>query len=267
MRIDYSEPKQSYIGGQTSKARPRKEPTGLITTIVIVTGLLTFLAGFGTGWFFSQRSAKKSFQAATEQNSLENSPKQAPAAPPAAKQAQPPAQPAPATQQPQTAAATATAQAAPNGQTTPEPPLSFYKTLPSGQQSNVLGSGINSSDGKGKHPLQAAIPSNLTRKPQSDDSQNTAADKPAATEKAVAKPQNISSSFVVQVASYSLKSEAETLKNKLSAKGYNVTINESNLGDKGIWYRVRVGKKLDQEAAKELATKLGKGAIAISDRD
>ncbi len=267
MRIDYSEPKQSYIGGQAIKARPRKEPTGLITTIVIVTGLLTFLAGFGTGWFLSQRSAKKSFQAATEQNSLENSPNQPQSAPPVAKQSQPPAQPAPAAQQPQTAAATSTSQAAPNGQTTPEPPLSFYRTLPSGHQSNVLGSGINSSDGKGKHPLQAAIPSNLTRKPQPEDSQNTDTDKPAASEKSAAKPQKVSSSFVVQVASYSLKSEAEASKSKLSAKGYNVTINESNLGDKGIWYRVRVGKKLDQEAAKELAAKLGKGAIAIPDRD
>ncbi len=34
-----------------------------------------------------------------------------------------------------------------------------------------------------------------------------------------------------------------------------------------MWYRVRVGKKLDADAAKELAAKLGKGALAIPDRD
>jgi hypothetical protein len=40
---------------------------------------------------------------------------------------------------------------------------------------------------------------------------------------------------------------------------------DSNQGEKGIWYRVRVGKRLDQEAAKELAGKLGKTALVIPD--
>jgi hypothetical protein len=53
----------------------------------------------------------------------------------------------------------------------------------------------------------------------------------------------------------------------LAAKGYNVAIVESFLGDKGTWYRVRVGKHLDPDAAKELAGKLGKGAIAIPEKD
>jgi len=69
----------------------------------------------------------------------------------------------------------------------------------------------------------------------------------------------------VQVASFPLRSEAETMKGKLAAKGHKVTIVESNQGDKGIWYRVRVGRKLDQEAARELAGKLGKAAIVIPD--
>jgi len=57
------------------------------------------------------------------------------------------------------------------------------------------------------------------------------------------------------------------MRGKLAAKGYNVSIVESHLGDKGTWFRVRVGKRLDQDAAKELAGKIGKGAIAIPDRD
>ena len=77
MRIDYSEPKKSYVTPQ-GPGRPRKEPAGFFTTLLIVTGVITFIAGFGTGWFLSQKSAKKSFQAATEQNSLENSPKREP---------------------------------------------------------------------------------------------------------------------------------------------------------------------------------------------
>jgi len=255
MRIDYSEPKKSYVASQGSP-RPRKEPARLFTTVLVVTGVITFIAGFGTGWFLSQKSAKKSFQAAIEQNSLENSPKQETAPPPkpapAVQPAVPPQTDPAATQQPPVAPGT-----------TAEPPLSFYKTLPSGQKSNVLGSGINTKDDKTKQPLQAPIPSNLT-KPPAADAQKPPADKPAGTEKPSAR-QPEGTTFTVQVASFPLKSEAETLKNKLAGKGYNVTIAESHQGDKGTWYRVRVGRKLDQEAAKELAGKLGKAALVIPD--
>jgi cell division protein FtsN len=255
MRIDYSEPKKSYVTAQGS-ARPRKEPARLFTTMLVAGGVIIFIAGFGTGWFLSQKSAKKSFQAATEQNSLENSPK---------KEAAPPPKPAPTAQpasQPQPPADPAAAQQTPAAPgTTTEPPLSFYKTLPSGQKSNVLGSGINTKDDKGKQPLQAAIPSNMVRQPAAD-SQKPPADKPAGAEKVAA-----GTVFTVQVASFPLKSEAETLKNKLAGKGYSVYISESHQGDKGTWYRVRVGRKLDQEAARELAGKLGKSSQVFPDKD
>jgi len=249
MRIDYSEPKKSYVTTQAT-ARPRKEPARLVTTVIVVTGVITFIAGFGSGWFLSQKAAKKSFQAATEQNSLENTPTQEPTAAP---KPMPAPQPAPQSQ-PQTDANAAPQQA--TAGTHAEAPLSFYKTLPGGQKSNVLGSGINTKDDKARQPLQAAIPTNVTRPPAAD------AEKPAGAEKSAA-----GSAFTVQVASFPLKSEAETLKSKLSGKGYNVTIAESHQGDKGTWYRVRVGRKLDQEAAKELAGKLGKSALVIPDKD
>ena len=57
------------------------------------------------------------------------------------------------------------------------------------------------------------------------------------------------------------------MKNKLAAKGFNASIVSSNQGDKGIWYRVRVGRQLDWDAARELAEKLGKGAIVIPGRE
>lgn len=252
MRIDYSEPKQSYTGGQ-NKPRPRKEPIGLLTTMVVITGIVMFIAGFGTGWFFSHKATIKSFQAANSQTSLENTVNVT-----APQMAEPP-QPAPS-QQP------VTDPSAPESsvpQPAPEPSLSFYKTLPSGQTNTALGSGINTVS-KGKQPLQAAIPSNVARQLTAEQSQ-PAPDKPAppTPEKAAVKP--VEHKFTVQLASFSLKSEAETLKNKLAGKGYNAHINESNQGDKGVWYRVRIGKKLEQEAAKELADKLGKGAIVIPD--
>jgi cell division protein FtsN len=256
MRIDYSEPKKSYVtpGGP---ARPRKEPTGLITIVLIVAGVLIFITGFGTGWVLSQKSAKKSFQAANEQDSLENNPKKeaAPIPPqpvqPAVIPQQQPAQTA--AQQPPTAGSGATA----------NPPLSFYKTLPSGQNGNVLGSGINPRDDKSKQLLQAPVPGNLIRQ-SAPESTKSPSEKPVAVEKTAAKHSE-NSSFTVQVASFPLKSEAETLKSKLAAKGYQAYIVDSNQGEKGIWYRVRVGKRLDQGAAKELAGKLGKTALVIPD--
>jgi cell division protein FtsN len=253
MRIDYSEPKKSYVSSQGA-ARPRKEPSSIFTAVLVITGVITFIAGFGTGWFLSQKSAKKSFQAATEQNSLENAPKNEATPPP---KPAPPVQPAP---QPQPQTDPAAAQQPAAAGTQPEPPLSFYKTLPSGQKSNVLGSGINTKDDKVKQPLQAPIPANMMKPPASDP-QRPPTDKPAGAEKAS------STGFTVQVASFPLKSEAETLKSKLSGKGYNVVISESHQGDKGTWYRVRVGRRLDQEAAKELAGKLGKTALVIPDKD
>ena len=257
MRIDYSEPKKAYVTPQGSN-RPRKEPTGLFTTILLITGVITFTAGFGTGWYFSQKSAKKSFQAATEQNSLENTPKKEQAPPPKPPQTVQPAAaptlPDPATAQPP---------AAPG--ISGEQPLSFYKSLPSGQKNNVLGSGINAREDHIKQPLQAPVPANLN-KPLAPELPKPSMDKPASAEKSSAK-QPDGSSFTVQVASYPLKSEAEAQRSKLAAKGYHVFIVESNQGEKGIWYRVRVGKRLDQDAAKELAAKLGKTAMVIPDRD
>jgi cell division septation protein DedD len=263
MRIDYSEPKKSYVTTPVS-GRPRKEPAGRLTLIIVVTGLATFAAGFGTGWFLSQRAAKKSFQAAMEQTSLESSPREESAPLKPAKPVPPPQPAAPMTsQQPRQQGDTAP----PNGQTMPEPPLSFYKTLPSGQKNNVMGSGINAKEEKGKQPLQATIPSNVARQPQpGNEAAKPANEKsPAAAEKTAR--QDSAAGFTVQVASYTLKSEADAIRSKLTGKGYNVFITESNQGDKGTWYRVRVGRRLEQDAAKELCGKLGKGAIVIPDKE
>jgi hypothetical protein len=262
MRIDYSEPKKSCSSPQGSQYRPRKESSGNGLTITFITGLICLGIGFGSGWMLSQRSAKEGFKAAMEQQSLENSPQQAKAPPTTTKAATPvPAQqPQPGGSVPQPASGVGAEKAI-------DPPLSFYKTLPGGQKNNVMGSGINSRDDKpSKRPLQAAMPANIIRPapPQNDENTQT---KPFPPSPAKPASRQDMSGLTVQVASYSLKSEAETMRGKLAAKGYNVSIVESRLGDKGTWYRVRVGKRLDPDAAKELAGKIGKGAIAIPDRD
>jgi cell division septation protein DedD len=267
MRIDYSGPKKSYSSPQTTQHRPRNESSGLpVTVVVIITCLISLGVGFGSGWTLSQRSAKKGFKAAMEQQSLENSPRQASVQHSPSKP-QIIAPQAPDTTQQPLSGGGQTPPAAPGTQTTPDPQLSFYKNLPSGQKNNVLGSGINSRDDKpARQPLQAAIPTNLTKPSQPDNAvENTRQPTPATVEKNGARKDT--SAFTVQVASLSLKSEAETLKNKLANKGYNVYIAESNQGSKGTWYRVRVGRGLEQDAAKELAGKLGKSAMAIPDKD
>ncbi len=264
MRIDYNEPKKSYTSPQPGGSRTRKESSNPLLLAIVITGVISLTVGFGSGWMLSQRYAKKGFQAAMGQQSLENSPKappQPPAAPP-----QPAVQQTASAPQPQQPGGAQQA-AVPGAQPAPETPLSFYKTLPSGQKSNVLGSGINAADNSAaKQPLQAAIPKNYAKPSQPQGNATPVKATPPAAEKPAGKQQE-AAGFTVQVASYSLKSEADSLKSKLSSKGYSVHIVESNQGDKGTWYRVRVGKRLEQEAAKDLAAKLGRGAMPIPDKD
>lgn len=264
MRIDYSEPKKSYITPQTGQSRPRQESSsGSLVTAVVITCLISSGVGFGSGWVLSAKSTKKAFQLATQEQSTENSSRQAAALPQAPKPQIAPVQ-TPNDQQSPTTGTGQTTPVTPVAQTTPEPPLSFYKNLPSGQKNNVLGSGINVKEEKtAKQPLQAPIPSNLAKPSQPQVApENSKPPTPAIAEKTA-----VPSAFTVQLASFSLKSEAETMKSKFAGKGYNVYISESNLGNKGTWYRVRVGKGLEHDAAKELAGKLAKGAMAIPEKD
>ncbi|MBC7962885.1 MAG: hypothetical protein H7Y05_08065, partial [Steroidobacteraceae bacterium] len=155
MRIDYSEPKKSYITPQAGSNRTRKESSPLLPAIII-TAVISLAIGFGSGWMLSQRDSKKGFQAAMEQQSLENSPQADSVVKPLAPKPQPVAPQTTAEPQNQQADGSST----PIGsQPPPETPLSFYKTLPSGQKSNVLGSGINAADNTTvKQALQAIMP-------------------------------------------------------------------------------------------------------------
>lgn len=261
MRIDYSEPKKSCSAPQISQNRPRKESSSGMLIAVSITAMFSLGVGFASGWMLSQRSAKEGFKAAMAQQSFENSPQPklliAPPQPVAAISTQPP-------QVGGSTSPTTTDEA----QATANLPLSFYKTLPGGQKNNVMGSGINTREDKpGKPPLQAAMPANLSKPAVAHNDDN---DQKQIVQSIPAKSPTRADSIAgltVQVASYSLKSEAEVQRAKLAGKGYNASIVESHLGDKGIWYRVRVGKRLDPLAAKELAAKLGKGSITIPDSE
>lgn len=242
MRIDYSEPRQSSGSSSSSiSSSPRKADSSSSSNLIFMCVLAGFIffTGFGTGWFFSQKAAKKAFRAAMEQQSLESAPKDGKK--PADQQTQQPPQ---ASATPPTAITTGqpAQQAAPTGQV----PLSFFESLPKGQkQTTVLGSGIN------EKPKPAAA--------------SPAPQPPQAAKVPDAKA--ASSGFLVQVAAFANIKEAENTKAKLAAKGYSASISETNLNDKGTWYRVRIGRHLDKEAASEIAGRVGSGAKVLPDQE
>jgi cell division protein FtsN len=245
MRIDYSEPRQSSGSSSSSiSSSPRKAESSSSTSLLFLCVLAGFIffTGFGTGWFFSQKAAKKAFRAAMEQQSLESTPKDTKKQPD-----QPAQQPPQAAATPPTAIPTAgkpAQQAAPTGQV----PLSFFESLPKGQKQTVLGSGIN------EKPKSATTP--VPQAPQAPASAAKAPDTKAA-----------SSGFLVQVAAFTNIKEAENTKAKLAAKGYSASISEINLNYKGTWYRVRIGRHLDKEAASEIASRVGSGAKVLPDQE
>ncbi|HJV35651.1 SPOR domain-containing protein, partial [Geomonas sp.] len=88
----------------------------------------------------------------------------------------------------------------------------------------------------------------------------------AAPEAAKASEKGASSTrYTVQIASYRDKKEADAAQAKLAAKGVAAYLVESKVPDKGVWYRIRVGKHLSKAEADELVGKTGKGAIVLAE--
>lgn len=268
MRIDYSEPRQSYTTPGPSRQRQSSGGSNARLLALAICSTLLFGSGFGVGWYFSQQSAKKAFRAAMEQQSLETAPKGViqpipPVTQPTTAQtgstepASPQTQPGAGQQQPQQTNASATG---PNGQ-----PLSFFENLPKGQKNTVLGSGINEKAKPVTPPTglptaatqatqQPAVAPKKTEPKKTDPSQ--------ATTKAASQP----TGFVVQVASYSNRKDADSLKTKLVAKGYAAVVSETTVSNK-TWYRVRIGRHLDKESASQISNQLMMGAKIVPDQD
>ena len=62
--------------------------------------------------------------------------------------------------------------------------------------------------------------------------------------------------YTIQVASFKEKSQAEKTLENVSAKNYPAYILSRDLGDKGIWYRVYIGKFDTKLQAEEFLTKV-----------
>ena len=258
MPLDYSKPRTSATRTTVNKNRPKKRVAGVFVLAILGALAVTFAAGVLTGWFVFRHSARKA----------------------AAKEA--------------VTAGQQDVAPAPGGAPLPgdgrvqEPSLTFYETLPKGGKA-VIGTGLNP---KREEASPAAQPAAVSpaRAPQPQAPVQPAAVPPAPAkaaetkqggekaqeamnpsaktqekESAAKKPALGKVRFSVQVASYKDRKDAEAVRAKAAARGLDAYIVESNVPDKGVWYRVRVGKHLEQVEANEVVKKAGKGAIVIAE--
>ncbi|MBE0596726.1 MAG: SPOR domain-containing protein [Desulfuromonadales bacterium] len=145
------------------------------------------------------------------------------------------------------------------------PPLTFYDTLPRGEQT-PMGSGINlppkekaavAQVAPPPAPVAAAAKVGVATKPAPvAPVPDTPKISPAsATVEAPKAPPSIGS-WMVQTASFRASGEARKLQEKLQGKGYVVLVQQADLGEKGTWYRVVVGPFASQSAADQAAARL-----------
>lgn len=230
MVLDYCERRP------VSKNRPKKQPIGMLVFVFAGAVIISFGSGFGFGWFFGSRPAHDVNLAKTSVTAQK---------------------PGESTLPP------------PQQQAVQDVPLTFYQTLPSGAKT-MIGSGLN--PGKGNVAPSATPAAEPLAKPVSVPPTAPAPPVPAAEKEKAPEPVPTKvaspgtkvasgSSFCVQFASLRDKKEADATKARLQAKGLAAYIVESNIQDKGTWYRVRIGRHLKQSEAEDLAAKAGNGAI------
>jgi len=243
MVVDYSEHKS------VSKNRPRKQPASAFFFTLFVAVSIAFTLGVATGWLIFHPTHKSGADMTNASATVNRQ-----AEGPALNKVQTPAEPA--------------------GKGM-EPTLTFYETLPKGNK-ELMGSGLNLPKAAEQTPAKAApklkppAPAAKPAGPQESPAQNKEAVKtpvkpsePAPAKETAVREGEGKAKFVVQVSSYHLKKEAEEARDRLKENGIAAYIVESNIPEKGTWYRVRVGRHLDQQKAHEVAEKAGKGSIVI----
>jgi hypothetical protein len=259
MALDYSARRQ------VSRNRPKKRPARLFVLMILGGFCVVYGLGIATGWILSRSAAKTATQPA--------------AAPPPVATAKQDARQA--------------AGPAPAPGTTPgggEPPLTFFNTLPKGEKA-IMGSGINlqevkaspapgsatqtaATDKNTQQPLKPAktegnpaSPEKSKLKPVTDGKPAEGSPPPSELKTAVTPDQRKQgpgkASYSVQVASYEQKNEADDMKARLEKQGLSARVVESKVPGKGVRYRVRVGRGMEQDGAHQLATRLGKSAMVI----
>ena len=91
-------------------------------------------------------------------------------------------------------------------------------------------------------PVATVVAANVTQnKPAADLSVETKAGLPEVVDKG---------SHAVQIGSFGVAGDAIAFKQKMVDKSYPAYVAEADLGNKGLWYRVRIGPYQDSVAAK-----------------
>ncbi|HKK00661.1 MAG TPA: SPOR domain-containing protein [Desulfuromonadales bacterium] len=140
--------------------------------------------------------------------------------------------------------------------------LTFYDTLPKGQQP-PLGSGINLPPGSAEKPAPApAVKAEAPTSPppaktvKQAETPRTAA-KASSSSKPVAAPRAVAhGAYVVQVASFKNSADAEVLRKRLDGRHYPAFAQAADLGAKGVWHRVLVGPFATVSDARQVAGRL-----------
>jgi cell division septation protein DedD len=154
------------------------------------------------------------------------------------------------------------------------PPLTFYETLPEGSQP-PMGSGINlppRTEEVGEAPVDVLsdpppAPAAVAVKPAPVEVKHESVKpRPATTNIAPPPAKKIVSAgnYVIQVASVQNQAGAQDLNTRLSKNGYAAFVEKTDLGSKGIWYRVYVGPFASREAADGAASTLKSSRLATS---
>ncbi|WP_305041566.1 SPOR domain-containing protein [Geoalkalibacter sp.] len=230
-----------------SQRRLEKKQALVLLVLMLAVSLVSFSLGVMVGKSGSPPAVPpvaKSEPARIQVTKEEPSP---PAAPPAAP-----------TQEPVVAAP------APEGAPDAEkPPLTFFDTLPKGQET-PLGSGINRAPAA-SGPQTATSAGASEAEPATTavlrPSGSLPAASPAARASAPVAPLKVAPTaadgrYVVQVGSFRSAEDARNLSDRLKGKNFPAFVQQADLGAKGIWYRVRIGPYAESADAQSVVARL-----------
>lgn len=208
------------VKSRTQRRMERKQAMVLLA-LVLAVSLVSFTLGVMVGRGGPERTAQPS--AATRRMPVSQLP------------TQPPASAAPA----------AAPAAAPEAKVN----LTFFDTLPKGEEP-PLGSGINLPPQEEGEKPAAEKPETSTGPPP--------ASQPSRPSPASPPPAAAEGSYLVQTASFRSAEDALTLQKRLAQKGYAAFVQSADLGEKGVWTRVFIGPFPSKEEAQAVVRRLQK---------
>jgi len=142
----------------------------------------------------------------------------------------------------------------PTGEGLPAENLTFYDSLPKGEQP-PLGSGINLPPAREAAAAAGESPPETAPAAESRAAAVKAQSKsPAPATTAASEP--TSGAYLVQAAAFRHSEDAGVLQARLAKKGFEAFIQEVQLGEKGTWYRVCTGPFPSPEAAERVVARL-----------